>query len=125
MEQDHAIRFRKARQALSDGDRSPFIGLLDGDIEWWDTGADQPIQGRAAVEARIAELARHDLSEEVHDLFANDEHIVALIHTSLRAGTETVDYGTAEVYHLSDKGLITKRQAFAQDTSAIRRLLDG
>ena len=64
---------------------------------------------------RLDELAEFQINDDVHDVFANSEHLVALIH----AEAGPFSYSTAEVYHFADNGLISKRQAFAHDTARI------
>ena len=86
---------------------------------WWDTGIDTPLVGRAAVAKRLRELAALRIQAEIHDVFANSEHLVALIHAHAQGTEGPFSYSTAEVYHLTDEGLISKRQAFAHDTSRI------
>ena len=119
MEHRYASRFRDAHSAMNSGDLRPFTDFLADDIEWWDTGARQPIRGRAAVEARLSQLVEFNTSVELHDLFANDEHLVALIHATAERDGSQLSYSTAEVYHFSDEGMISKRQAFAQNTAEI------
>lgn len=119
MEHPNAARFRAAHQALVAGDVQPFADLLADEVEWWDTEAADPIRGRAAVRARLERHARDHVSVELHDLFANDEHLVALIHATAERAGRRLDYSTAEVYHLTGDGLIRKRQAFAHDTPVI------
>lgn len=112
-------RFRAARDALNDSDSGPFLALMDSEVMWWETGVDTPLIGLAAVTARFAELARFGVYDEVHDVFANAEHLVALIHAEADGEGGRLSYSTAEVYHFADSGLIAKRQAFAHDTRGI------
>ena len=111
--------FRSARQALNDGDLEPFLSLLADDVMWWDTGVDDPLMGREAVAERLRELAEFGIQDDLHDVFANDEHLVALIHAEAARDGRSFGYSTAEIYHLTEEGLIAKRQAFAHDSSKI------
>ncbi len=119
MEHPNASRFRAAHEAMRAGDIQPLVDLLADDVEWWETGAPHPIRGKAAVHDRLQDLAEYHISAELHDLFANEEHLVALIHGAARRGDRRLDYSAAEVYHLTAAGLISKRQAFAHDTRPI------
>ena len=112
-------RFRTAREAQNAGDNGPFLGLMDSEVMWWDTGIDDPLIGREEVAARLDDLAEFRIQAEIHDVFANSEHLVALIHAEAKGEDGPFRYSTAEVYHLTNEGLITKRQAFAHDTSKI------
>ena len=104
---------------MTAGDTGPFTALFDDDIEWWDTGSSQPLRGKDRVEARVNQFNEYHTTVELHDLFANDEHLVALIHATARRHDSRLDYSSAEIYHLSAAGLITKRQAFAHNTIEI------
>lgn len=115
-------RFVAARYALNDGNPQPFLDLLANDVMWWDTGRDDPLVGREAVSDRLRELAAFEVNDEVHDAFANDEHLVALIHGAARNADGDFTYSTAEVYHLDEDGRVAKRQAFAHDSAKIQRL---
>jgi ketosteroid isomerase-like protein len=55
---------------------------------------------------------------DLHDVIANDEHMVALVNTTVERGGKTFSYRTAEIYHVKD-GKITHRWAFSDDTAAI------
>ena len=77
MEHANAVRFREATEAMASGDGSLLVELLADDIEWWELGASQPIRGKAALIAQIAEPSDFKISVELHDLFANDEHLVS------------------------------------------------
>lgn len=97
------------------------VALMDDEVVWWDTGRDDPIVGREAVTRRLDELSRFGIHDEIHDVFANSEHLVALVHARAASPHGPFHYSTAEVYHLTDAGLISKRQAFAHDTVAIAK----
>ena len=59
------------------------------------------------------------ITTEVHDVIANDEHVIALVEAhATRADGRTLDYRTAEIAHIRD-GKITERWAFSDDTKRI------
>jgi hypothetical protein len=91
---------------------------------WWDTGIDDPLIGREAVAKRLEELADFQIQVNVHDVFANSEHLVALIHAEAQGDDGPFGYSTAEIYHFAESGLISKRQAFAHNTSVIAEFFD-
>ena len=55
---------------------------------------------------------------KVHDVVANDEHVIALVEATATRDGKTLNYRTAEIMHIRD-GKITERWAFSDDTAAI------
>jgi ketosteroid isomerase-like protein len=119
--QDHpnAALFRKMSQATGVGDFSSYSDNIADDVEWWEIGSDQPIRGKDALFQRMQELmGQGTISTDLHDVVANDEHLVALVNATAERGGRTLNYKTAEIYHVRD-GKITHRWAFSDDTAAI------
>jgi hypothetical protein len=58
------------------------------------------------------------ITVELHDVTASDDHVVALVKAHATRGDQTLDYDTAEIFHLKD-GKITERWAFSDDTARI------
>ncbi len=114
-----AVRFRGAMEGLARGETVGLLALLSDEIEWWTVGAEEPIRGRDGVETLLAERTGSNVVYEIHDLFANDEHLVALIHARVRHDGSDVRFSFAEVCHFDAAGLMTKRQAFAQNTDMV------
>ena len=56
---------------------------------------------------------------ELHDVVANDDHLIALLDVTVSKGDETINYRTAEIHHVNADGQITQRWAFSDDTQAI------
>ena len=120
IEHSNAVRYREAHQSLTEGDTSSLLQMLADDVEWWSVGAAKPLVGKHAVAAWLGGLSEFEISSELHDLFANDEHLVALIHAKAHRAGADLDYSVAEVCHFDDSGMMTKRQVFAADTEPIR-----
>lgn len=118
----HTVRYRDAHTALESGDVDGFLDWLAPDVAWWDVGATSPIVGRAEVAAHVLDPGRVPVVEEVHDLLANDEHLVALIHARIEVPEQPFDLSWAEVHHFDDEGRVVKRQAFPSDPDAAERL---
>ncbi len=57
---------------------------------------------------------------DLHDVIANDEHMVALVTATVERNGKTLEYKTAEIYHVKD-GKITHRWAFSDDTDRINK----
>ena len=56
----------------------------------------------------------------LHDVVANDEHVIALVNATATKDGKTFKYRTAEIHHVKD-GKITERWAFSDDTDAINK----
>ena len=119
--EDHpnAALFRRMSQAADVGDFSSYSDAIADDVEWWEIGADQPIRGKEALFERMQGLmGQGTISTDLHDVIANDEHLVALVNATAERGGRTLSYKTAEIYHVRD-GKVTHRWAFSDDTDAI------
>ena len=127
-EHPNATVVRKWLDTMNTGDMQAAAEMLTDDIEWHEIGRKDPIMGKEALAARYqmsggAERS-YDITGEVHDVIANDDHTVALLSAHATRGDEKLDYRVAEIYHLSD-GKISKRWAFSDDTDAINAFFKG
>lgn len=119
--QDHpnAALYRKVNQAVESGDFSSYADNIADDVEWWEIGSDQPIRGKGALMERMqGMMGQGSINLDLHDVIANDEHMVALVNATVERNGRTLNYRTAEIYHVRD-GKITHRWAFSDDTAAI------
>jgi ketosteroid isomerase-like protein len=92
---------------------------LADDVEWHEIGRTEPTRGKAALKQRMAEsFGDAQVTAEEHDTVANDTHAVQLLNVTARRGDRTLNYRTAEIFHMKD-GKITARWAFSDDTAAI------
>ena len=64
------------------------------------------------------ERADYTITAALHDVVANDDHVVALVDATATRGGRTLNYRTAEIVHVRD-GKIVERWAFSDDTAAI------
>ena len=117
---DHpnATLYREAWEKFQIGDTESVAALMDDDIVWWQIGAAEPLRGKAAVLESMQALEGVDFELDIHDTLANDEHTIALVTATVRAGDQEITYRTAEIMHVSD-GKVTERWAFSDDTEAI------
>jgi uncharacterized protein len=109
--------------------RTAFVSFMSGegdasgiadDIVWWQIGSSEPLLGKEAVRHSMRGFPGEiEFNADIHDVVANDEHVVALINVSISTGGETFRYRTAEICHV-DNGRITERWAFSDDTEAIK-----
>jgi ketosteroid isomerase-like protein len=118
---DHpnAALYRKMSQSVDAGDFSSYADAIADDVEWWEIGSDQPIRGKSALLERMqGMMGEGSIDVDLHDVIANDEHMVALVNAKAERQGRTLSYKTAEIYHVRD-GKITHRWAFSDDTAAI------
>ena len=77
--------------AFLDRDLDAIKGFVAPDVVWHEAGSPDQIRGRDAVLARFGEMTSTEIDTsgtELHDLMANDEHVVAMIRASFRYGDQ-------------------------------------
>jgi ketosteroid isomerase-like protein len=128
---DHpnAALVRKMLDALNSGDTSAMADMIADDIEWHEIGRSEPIVGKEALAARFGmggggTPPPYEITGELHDVLANDDHTVALASAHATKDGRTFDYRVTEIYHIKD-GKITARWAFSDDTKAINDFFQG
>lgn len=118
---DHpnAALMRAATENLNAGNMQAMTDLIADDVEWYEIGRSEPIRGKQALAERFMSGSRDwDVTTKLHDVVANDDHVIALVEAHATRGGKTLDYRTAEITHVRD-GKITARWAFSDDTAAI------
>jgi ketosteroid isomerase-like protein len=106
-------------ERMKSGDMMAAADYLADDVEWHEIGRSEPIRGKAALAERYAEGATDfEIDADEHACVADDEHAVQLMNVVARRGDKTLNYRTAEIYHMRD-GKITARWAFSDDTARI------
>lgn len=71
----------------------------------------EPLHGKGALVKHLNAGAKLVFRSDIHDVLANNEHLVALMHAVVETDEGDVDLSHAEVIHMED-GLIVKRQVF-------------
>jgi hypothetical protein len=120
---DHpnAARYRAMTEAMGRGEvdvEAMAAGIAD-DIEWWEIGRSEPIRGKQALMERMQAMGDVSIAVDLHDVVANDEHLIALVTATATRGDESFTYRTAEIHHVDADGRLTHRWAFSDDTAAI------
>jgi ketosteroid isomerase-like protein len=116
---------QRAMQAMNEMDMSKAdeeMAIVDAfmsdDIIWHEIGRAQPRRGKDELRASMGDLADTTIKYELHDVVANDEHAIALGTATATRNGKTLEYRTAEIFHIRD-GRAIERWAFSDDTAAI------
>jgi len=118
-EHTYAQMIRKGMEALNEGNFDSFGAMIADDVVWHMIGVAEPVRGKAAMaEGLGGGSSDFTITGEVHDVTVSDDHVVALVKARATRGDQTLDYATAEIFHVKD-GKITERWAFSDDTAAI------
>jgi ketosteroid isomerase-like protein len=118
-EHPNAALVRQMTDAMSRGDMQAASDALADDVEWHEIGRSEARHGKAGLrEAMTGGAVDYTITGTIHDILANDDHVVGLFDaTATRAG-RTFNYRTAEIFHVRN-GKIVERWAFSDDTAAI------
>ena len=127
---DHpnAALARRIAEAFNSGDTTAMADAIADDVEWHEIGRAEPIIGKEALAARFGMDSGapppYEITAELHDVIANDDHTVVLANAHATKDGRTFDYKVAEIYHMKD-GKITARWAVSDDTQAINDFFGG
>ena len=117
-EHPNAKVVREMNEAMAAGDMEGAASFVADDIVWHEIGRAEPRNGKAELAASMPTWNDYNITWELHDLIASDDHVVGLgVATATHAG-RTLVYRVAEIYHVSN-GQVTERWAFSDDTKAI------
>jgi ketosteroid isomerase-like protein len=118
-EHPNATTFRRLIDGFNSGDMEAVMSMVADDIVWYSIGLAEPLRGADALAASALNFPEGvTVSAEIHDVVANDEHVVGLIKATATADGETFEYRTAEILHFTD-GKVSERWAFSDDTARI------
>jgi ketosteroid isomerase-like protein len=118
-EHPNAALVRQAVDAMNRGDLDGFASLVSDDVVWHIIGSSEPVRGRDAMLAGLGGgSADFTITPELHDVLVGEDHVVALVKAHATRGDRTLDYNTAEIFHVRD-GKVTERWAFSDDTARI------
>jgi uncharacterized protein len=120
-EHPNATLIRRGLEAFNRGEIEALANLAADDVVWHQIGA-ETIRGKQAMAESMPGAGEVDwqITADVHDVVANDEHAVALVNATGTRSGKTLSYRTAEILHMRD-GKITERWAFSDDPEAIKR----
>jgi uncharacterized protein len=125
-EHPNAKLVRTMMEDLNSGDVQGMADMLADDVVWHEIGRDEPVRGKEALAARFTgpNAPDYEITGELHDVVANDEHTIALVNATAKRDGRTFNYRTAEIMHIRN-GKITERWAFSDDTEAINEFFGG
>lgn len=116
--------FKRVYAAFTTGDMAKLADLFAEDLVWHTPGRN-PLSGvysgrKAAFESfeKEFELSGGTYSPEIHDVLANDEHIVALLRATAKRNGKTLDQNYVIVFHVRD-GKITEAWEAWTDEAAL------
>ena len=118
-EHPNAVLVRQMMEAMSSGDMQAASNALADDVEWHEIGRAEARHGKAGLrEAMTSGATDYTITGAIHDVIANDDHVVGLFDATATRGGKTFSYRVAEIYHVRN-GKIVERWAFSDDTAAI------
>lgn len=117
-EHPNAAMVRKVFEGYLSGDMEAAFSALSDDIIWHYIGSDEPLRGKAEVAERGPASFDAEITAELHEVLANDEHAVAMLKVHAERQGKTLDYDVVEIYHIKG-GKCVERWAFSDDTARI------
>jgi ketosteroid isomerase-like protein len=107
-EHSNVARIRDGYAAFAKGDFAVLNDLFAEDLLWHDTGRSQlsgEYRGREAVFGlfgKLMEITERSFHIDLHAVFADDEHGVALVVITASRGGRSIEVNEAHVFHLRD-----------------------
>ena len=118
-EHANATLVRRMMEAMGRGDMQGASDALAEDVEWHEIGRAEARHGKAELRTAMTGGATdYTITGAIHDIVANDDHVVGLFDATATRGGRTFSYRTAEIFHVRN-GKIVGRWAFSDDTAAI------
>ncbi|HZD24552.1 MAG TPA: nuclear transport factor 2 family protein [Acidimicrobiia bacterium] len=107
---------RQMQEAMEEGDLEATAAFIADDVTWHTIGG-QTYHGLDQLAEAMAGVGP-TISGDVHDVIANDDHLIVLVNATATSNAEEFHYRTAEIMHVAD-GKITERWSFSDDTQRI------
>jgi ketosteroid isomerase-like protein len=129
-EHPNGTLLRGLLEAFSAGDIRAMEASFHDDLTWHAPGTNRfsgQFRGRAAAMQRLAQMREAGISTsfDVHDVVANDEHAVALVHLHLEvADGRRYDQPQVQVAHVQE-GRIVEIWTMNQDQADLDLLVGG
>ena len=127
-EHPNAARIRDGYAAFAKGDFAVLNDLFAEDLVWREFGRSQlagEYRGRDAVYGlfgKLMEVSEGTFRVDLHKVFADDEHGVALVTTTASRGGQSIAVYAAHVFDLRD-GKVTEFRDGSTDQYAVDELI--
>jgi uncharacterized protein len=120
---------RNGFDAFTRGDMQAVSEQFTDDAVWHGTGTTRlggDHRGNQAVIANILDFAQsyQDISMNLHDIVANEQHVVALVTTSVSRNGKSYKSQETYVFHVNNDAKITEAWAIT-DTEQLKASLDS
>ena len=105
---DNAEIVRRGYEAFQKGDLAAFADILADDCVWHVPGRGQLAgdkHGRHAIVeyyGQLGELSAGSIAVELHDVVANEDHVVGLHRASAHRGERSYETTEAVIFHMRD-----------------------
>jgi ketosteroid isomerase-like protein len=119
---------RKDFDAFKRGDLQTISDSFTDDIVWHGRGSTKfggDFNGKQATMAQILDFAQtfQDINLEIHDIVANQAHVVALVNSSVSRNGKTYSDKEVFIFHVNDDGK-TSEAWVASDTEQLKKALE-
>jgi len=120
---------RGAFDAFKRGDLKALSDAWTDDIVWHGSGSTKfggDFKGKEAVTGMVVQYAQEfqDIKLDLHDILANDKHVVALVNSSSKRGGKTYEDHVTYVFHMNDQGK-TSEAWLIGDTELVKKALES
>jgi uncharacterized protein len=119
---------RSGFEAFKRGDLKAVGELFTDDAVWHGRGSTKfggDFRGREAVLADMMQFAQtfNDITLDPHDVLANEQHVVALVNSSVKRNGKTYDDHQTFIFHLNEQGKTTEAW-IVSDTELLKKSLE-
>jgi ketosteroid isomerase-like protein len=118
-------RARRAYEAFAKADMQGVSEIMADNIVWHAAGVgviSGDYKGKDAVLGFFLKLAQETggtFKAEVHDILANDEHVVALVTNSAERNGKRLEWKAANISHADAEGRTTEFWAFVEEPRVV------
>jgi uncharacterized protein len=119
---------RSGFEAFKRGDLKAVGELFTDDAVWHGRGSTKfggDFKGRDAIMGDMAQFAQtfQDIQLDIHDILANEQHVVALVNSSVKRNGKTYEDHQTFVFHLNNEGKTTETW-ITSDTEMLKKSLE-